>query len=132
MAPSKGGLPRNSIGNPSVHTNLSVFFNNLELVSPLIRFNTVSTIGSFLAFFSELLAKTSTAVFESLEEKRKQVQANIDGFKAMQLPIEELLAVSKKQSEIFDEIIATIQTSADTQIKMWNSVQAIQGKINGH
>lgn len=81
---------------------------------------------------SELLAKTSTAVFESLEEKRKQVQATIDGLKAMQLPVEELLAASKEQSEIFDGIIAIIQASADTQIKMWNSVQEIQGKINGH
>jgi hypothetical protein len=45
---------------------------------------------------SELLSKTSTEVLLSFEEGRSQLQRTIESFQAMQLPIDNLVAASKK------------------------------------
>jgi hypothetical protein len=68
----------------------------------------------------------------TFEERQNQLQKTIEGLTAMQLPVEELLAASKKQSDTFDCIKETVNLGMETQNRILATVHDIQGKSSGN
>ncbi|CCX31727.1 Similar to Putative ankyrin repeat protein RBE_0317; acc. no. Q1RJR6 [Pyronema omphalodes CBS 100304] len=104
--------------------------------------STISTVQRFTQTFQfsltisncELLAKTSQEVMTEFKAKENQLEQTLQSFKAMQLPIEELLTASKKQSDIFGHVIEILELGRDsreTQKKMLAVVQNTNGIANG-
>lgn len=76
--------------------------------------------------------KTSDAVIATFEERQNQLQRTIESFTAMQLPVEELLAASQKQSGTFDSVKEAINLGMETQNRILATVHDIQGKSSGN
>jgi hypothetical protein len=116
----------------SICANFSVLANSGELVGCQLLDSPSSEQRSLLTLpNSDLLSKTSATAISTFEEKQKQLQSTIEGFQAMQLPVKDLISVSRKQSEMFENIRETIHLGIKTQNKIWSAVQNLEERSNG-